>query len=133
MFKQTIFTCHNIIAFHSILIERMVKSSSKRKNATQARLCTLAKAGTTGKKRSAYSKNIAATISNKRKKSQESSFNVTNLAAATHDNDNDPIFDQDVDVVLAGVPNHSFLSLEELQGYIFDDDLDDDNHNDDHF
>ena len=37
--------------------------------------------------------------------------------------------DQEVDTVLAGVPNHSFLSPQKLQREIFDDDLDDDNDN----
>ena len=47
------------------------------------------------------------------------------------------IVDQDVDVVLAGIPNHSFLSLQALQGDILDDDDNkedddnDDNHNND--
>ena len=74
-------------------------------------------------------KNIALPISNKQKKSQGSSSNITNLGAATHDNDTDSIVDQDDDddVVLAGIPNHSFLSPQALQGEVFDDDLDDDN------
>ena len=83
--------CHNIIAFCSILIARMVKPASKTKQATQARLGNVAKADTTGKKRLASSKNIDAPISNKQKKSQGSSSNATNLAAATHDNDTDSI------------------------------------------
>ena len=33
--------------------------------------------------------------------------------------------------VLAGVPNHSFLSLQSLQGEVIDDGLDDDNNNND--
>ena len=84
-------------------------------------------------------KNIAATISNKQKKSQGSSSNATNLAAATHDNNTDSIVDQDDDVVLAGVPNHSFLPPQKLQHDVLDDDLDeednddDSNNNDDHF
>ena len=61
--------------------------------------------------------------------------NITNLAAATHDNDTDSIVDQDEDDdddddVLAGVPNHSFFSLQKLQHEIIDDDLDDDNDDD---
>ena len=48
--------CHNIIAFHSILIARMVTPTSKTKKIIQARLGSLAKAGTTGKKRLASSK-----------------------------------------------------------------------------
>ena len=88
----------------------MVKPTSKTKKTIQAKLGSLAKAGTTGKRRSSSSKNIALPISNKQKKSQGSSSNITNLAAATHDNDTDSIVDQDDDVVLAGVPNHSFLS-----------------------
>ena len=40
------------------------------------------------------------------------------------------IVDQDDDVVLAGIPNHSFLSLQKLQCEVIDDDLDDDNDND---
>jgi hypothetical protein len=104
--------------------------------AVQAKLGSLAKAGTTGKKRSASSKNIAPLISNKQKKSRGSSSDATNLAAATHDNDTDSIVDQDDDdhVVLAGVPNHSFLSPQALQGEVIVDDLDDDdNGNDNHF
>ena len=99
----------------------------------------LAKAGTKGKKRSASSKSIAPPISNKQKKSQGSSSDATNLAAATHDNDTDSIDDQNNDVVLAGIPNHSFLSLQILQGEVLDNDLDDDNdinngnNNDNHF
>ena len=96
-------------------------------------LAGLAKAGTKGKKRSASSKNIALLISNKQKKSRGSSIGATNLAAATHDNDTDSIVDQDDDdhVVLAGIPNHSFLSPQALQGDILDDDDDkeDDNNN----
>ena len=92
----------------------MVKPASKTKKTIQARLGSLTKTGTKGKKRSASSKNIALPISNKQKKSQGSSSNATNLAAATHDNNTDSIVDQDVDVVLASVPNHSFLSLQAL-------------------
>ena len=114
--------CRNIIAFHSILIARMVKPASKTKKITQARLGNVDKAGTTGKKRSASLQNIAAPSSNKQKKSQGSSSNATNLAAANHDNDTDSIVDQDVDVVLADVPTHSFLSQYELQGEVLDDD-----------
>ena len=36
------------------------------------------------------------------------------------------ILDED-HVVLAGIPNHSFLSPQALEGEVFDDDLDDDN------
>ena len=76
-------------------------------------------------------------MSNKQKKSRGSSIDATNLAAATHDNNTDSIVDQDDDdhVVLAGVPNHSFLSLQALQGDILDNDDnkedDDDNNNND--
>ena len=129
--------CHNIIAFHSILIARMAKPASKTKKSIQARLGSLTKAGTKGKKRSASSKNIALPISNKQKKSQGSSSNITYLAAATHDNDTDSILDQDDDdhVVLAGIPNHSFLSPQALQGDILDNDdnKEDDNDNDDDY
>ena len=132
--------CHNIIAFCSILIARMAKPASKTKKTIQAKLGSLAKAGTKGKTRSASLKNIAPPISNKQKKSRGSSSNATNLAAATHDNDTDSIVDQDDDdhVVLAGIPNHSFLSPQALQGDILDDDnnnKDDDsnNYNDNHF
>ena len=115
----------------------MAKPASKTKKTIQAKLGSLAKAGTTGKKRSASSNNIAAPISNKQQKCQGSSANITNLAAATHDKDTDSIVDQDDDVVLAGVPNHSFLSQQESQGDVLDDDLDEDNDNDnsshDHF
>ena len=100
----------------------MVKPASKTKNTAQARIGSLAKAGTTGMKRSAYLKNTVAPISNKQKKSQHSSSNATNLATASYDKDTDSIVDQDVDVVMAGVPNHSFLSLLELQGEVFDND-----------
>ena len=93
------------------------------------------KAGTKGKKKSASSENIAPPISNKQKKSGGSSIDATYLAAATHDNDTDSIADQDDDdhVVLAGIPNHSFLSPQALQGDILDnddnkEDDDDDNH-----
>ena len=41
------------------------------------------------------------------------------------------IVDQDVDVVLGGVPNHSFLYQQESQGDILDDDLDDNDDNND--
>ena len=83
------------------------------------------------------SKNIAAPISNKQKKSPGSSSNATNLAAATHDNGTDSIVDQDVDVVLSDIPHHSLLSSpQESQGDILDDHLDeddDDNNNNNHF
>ena len=104
--------CHNIIAFHFLLISMMVKPASKTKKTIQAKLGSLTKAGTTGKKRSASLKNITAPISNNQKKSQCSSSSATNLAAATHDNNTDSIDDQDNNVVLAGIPNHSFLSLQ---------------------
>ena len=77
-------------------------------------------------------KNIALPISNKQKKSRGSSIDATNLAATTHDNDTDSIVDQDDDdhVVLAGIPNHSFLSPQALQGDILDDDVDKEDDND---
>jgi hypothetical protein len=111
----------------------MAKPASKTKKTIQARLGNLAKAGTKGKKRSASLQNIAPPISNKQKKSRGSSIDATNLAAATHDNDTDSIVDQDDDdrVVLATIPNHSFLSPQALEGEVFDNDLDDDNDNDD--
>ena len=62
--------CHNIIAFHCILITMMVKTASKENNTTQARLGNVAKAGMTGKKRPASLKKITDPISNKQKKSQ---------------------------------------------------------------
>ena len=112
----------------------MARPASKTKKTIQARLGSLTKAGTKGKKRSASLKNIALPISNKQKKSQGSSINATNLAAPTHDNDTDSIVDQDDDdhVVLASIPNHSFLSPQALQGDILDDDDDkeDDSNND---
>ena len=114
----------------------MAKPASKTKKTIQAKLGSLTKAGTKEKKRSASSNNIALPISNKQKKSQGSSSDITNLAAATHDNDTDTIVDQDDDdhVVLAGIPNHSFLSPQALQGDILDDDDnkedDNDNNND---
>ena len=110
----------------------MAKPASKTKKTIQAKLGSLVKAGTKGKKGSASLKNIALLISNKQKKSQGSSIDATNLAAATHDNDTDSIADQDDDdhAVLASIPNHSFLSPQALQGEVFDDDLDDDNDND---
>ena len=120
----------------------MAKPASKTKKTTQARPGNVAKAGTTGNKRLASFQNIAAPISNKQKKSWGSSSYATNLAAATHDNNNDSIADQDVDVVLAGVPNHSFLSPQKMQGEVIDDDWYDNNddkddnnnnNNDDHF
>ena len=111
----------------------MAKPASKTKKTIQAKLGSLAKAGTKGKKRSSSSKkNIAPPISNKQQKSRGSSFNATNLAAATHENNTDSIVDQDVDDdVLVGVPNHSFLSLQKFQHEVIDDDLDDDNDDDD--
>ena len=115
----------------------MAKPASKTKKTIQAKLGSLAKAGIKGKKRSASSKNIALPISNKQMKSRGSSSNITNLAAATHDNDTDSIVDQDDDdhVDLAGIPNHSFLSPQALQDDILDNDdnkEDDDDNNDDH-
>ena len=129
--KHIIILCHNIIAFHSILITRMTKPARKTKKTIQARLGSLTKAGTKGKKRSASSKNIAPPISNKQKKSLGPSSNITNLAAASIDNGTDSIVDQGNDVVLAGAPNHSFLPMQILQGDDLDDDLDDDNENND--
>ena len=81
-------------------------------------------------------KNIALPISNKQKKSRGSSSDATNLAAASHDNDTDSTVDQDDDdhVVLAGIPNHFFLSPQALQGDILDNDdnkEDDDGNNND--
>ena len=117
IFKQNIISCHNIITFCSILIARMAKPASKTKKTIQARIGSLAKAGTKGKKRSSSSsKNIALPIRNKEKKSRGSSSNIKYLGAATHDNDTDSIVDQDDDdhVVLAGIPNHSFLSPQAL-------------------
>ena len=115
----------------------MAKPASKTKKTIQAKLGSLAKAGTTEKKRSASSKNIALSISNKQKKSRGSSIDATNLAAATHDNNTDSIVDQDDDVVLAGIPNQSFLSPQALQGDILDNDDnkedDNDNNDDNHF
>ena len=112
----------------------MAKPASKTKKTIQAKLGSLAKAGTKGKKRSASLKNIAPPISNKQKKSRGSSIDATNLAAATHDNNTDSIVDQDDDdhVVLASIPNHSFLSPQALQGDILDndDDKEDDNNDD---
>ena len=112
----------------------MAEPTSKTKKTIQAKLGSLAKAGTKGKKRSASLKNIAPPISNKQKKSRGSSIDATNLAATTHDNDTDSIVDQDDDdhVVLAGIPNHSFLSPQKLQCEIIDDDLDEDDDNDNH-
>ena len=98
IFKHNIFTCHNIIAFHIHSDCKVwVKPASKTKKTIQAKLSSLAKAGTKEKKRSASSKNIALPISNKQKKSQGSSIDATNLAAATLDNDTDSIVDQDDD------------------------------------
>ena len=72
------------------------------------------------------SKNIAASISDKEKKSWGSSSHVTSLATTSTDKDADYIVDQDVDVdvILAGAPIHSLLSQQELEGGILDDDLD---------
>ena len=77
IFKWNIFMCHNIIAFHSILIARMAKPASKTKKSIQAKLGSLTKAGTKGKKRSASLKNIALPISNKQKKSWGSLIWIT--------------------------------------------------------
>ena len=119
--------CHIIIAFHFILIARMAKPASKTKKTIQARLGSLTKADTKGKKRSSTLKYIAPPISNKQK-NQGSSSNITNLAAANHDEGTDSVVIQDVDNddVLAGVPNHSFLSPQALQGDTLDEDDDDD-------
>ena len=67
IFKHNIISCQNIVAFCSILIARMAKPASKTKKTIQAKLGSLAKAGTKGKKRSSSSKNIAPLISNKQK------------------------------------------------------------------
>jgi hypothetical protein len=64
------------------------------------------------------------------KKFQRTSSNVTNLAAATHDNDTDSIVDQADAVVQAGGPNHSFLSPQDLQGNILENDEEVDDGND---
>ena len=139
IFKHNIILCHNIKTFCSILIARMAKPTSKTKKTIQAKLGSLTKAGTKGKKRSASLKNIAPPLSNKQKKNQGSSSNITYLAAATHDSNTYSIADQDDDVVLAGVPNHSFLSPQKLHGDVLDDNddkEDDDNNNnndDNHF
>ena len=117
----------------------MVKPTSKAKKSTQTRLGNVTKAGITGKKGLASLQNIAAPISNKQQKCQGSSANITNLVAVTHGNNTDSIVDQDVDVSLAGVPNHSFLSLQKLQGDILDnddnkeDDNNDNDNDDNHF
>ena len=76
-------------------------------------------------------KNIAPLIRNKQETSQQSSSNITNLAAVTHDNNTDSIVDQHDDIVLADVPNHSFLSPQKMQGEVIDNDLDDDNDDND--
>jgi hypothetical protein len=120
----------------SILIAMMVKPTSKTKKTIQARLGSQARAVTTGKKRLTSLKNIAVPFSNKHKKSQGSSSNATSLAATSIDNISNFIIDQDVHVVLAGVLNRSFLSLEELQDEVLDnneDKEDDDNDNDEYF
>ena len=101
--------CHNIIAFHSVLIASMVKPVSKTMKTTQPRPHSLAKASTTGKKRSASSKNMATPISSKQKRSRGSSSKATNLVAASNEKGTDSIVDQAVDIVLAGVQNHSFF------------------------
>ena len=113
----------------------MAKPASKTKKTIQAKLGSLAKTGTKGKKRSASLKNIALLISNKQRKSRGSSINATNLAAATHDNNTDSIVDQDDDdhVVLAGIPKYSFLYPQKLQCEVIDDDLDEDNDKDDNY
>ena len=68
IFKHNIFTFHNIIAFHSILIARMAKPARKTKKTIQAKLGSLAKASTTGKKRSASSKTfLLQSATNKRR------------------------------------------------------------------
>ena len=53
-------------------------------------------------------------------------MDATNLGAATHDNDTDSIVDQNDHAILTSVPNHSFLSQQELQGDVLHDDLDQD-------
>ena len=117
----------------------MAKPASKTKKTIQAKLGNLTKAGTKGKKRSASLKNIALPISNRQKKSRGSSIDANNLGAATHDNNTDSIVDQDDDdhVVLAGIPNDSFLSLQALQGDILENEVnkedDDDKDNDENY
>ena len=49
----------------------MAKPASKTKKTIQAKLSSLAKAGTKGKKRSASSKNIALLISNKKRRVED--------------------------------------------------------------
>jgi hypothetical protein len=113
----------------------MAKPTVKTKKTILAKLGSQTKAGTKGKKRSALLKNIAPPISNKQNKSWGSSSDATNIAAATHDNDTDSIVDQvdDDDVVLAGIPNHSLLSPQALQGDILDDDVNKEDDNDDNY
>ena len=81
----------------------MAKPTSKTKKTIQAKLGNLAKAGTKGKKRSASLKNIAPPIRKQKKRSQGSSSDATNLAAATHDNDTDSVVDQDEEIGRAHV------------------------------
>ena len=71
----------------------MVKPASKTKNTSQTRLGSVAKASMTGMKRSMPSKNIAAPISDKQKKSWGSSSHVTSLATTSIDKDADYIVD----------------------------------------
>ena len=106
--------CHNIIAFHYILIATVVKPTSKTKNTTQAKIGNAAKASTTGKKRSALSKNISTPISNKQRRVKVLQSMPLILLLPLMTKDDYSIVDQDVDVdvVLAGVTNHSFLSLQ---------------------
>ena len=87
----------------------MAKPTSKTNTTTQARLGNVAKTSTTGKKRSASSKNMATPISSKQKRSRGSSSKATNLVAASNEKGTDSIVDQAVDIVLAGVQNHSFF------------------------
>ena len=71
----------------------MDKPASKTKKTIQARLGNVVKADTKGKKRSSSLTNIAVTISNKQKKCQGSSSNITTLAASSHGIDTDSIVD----------------------------------------
>ena len=61
--------------------------------------------------------------------SHNSSSHITYLAAARNNKYIDSTVDQDVHDVLAGVPNHSFLSPQESQGDVLDDDLDEESDN----
>ena len=66
--KWNTFTCHNIIAFCSILIARMDKPTCNTKKTIQAKIGSLVKAGTKGKKRSTSLQNISLPISNKKRR-----------------------------------------------------------------